>query len=236
MSPLITIENLYKNYGTVQAVNGMNLSLEPNQVVGLLGENGSGKTTLLQILAGTITAYRGTVLIDGKKPGAETKALVSYLPDKPYFRDGMKVAGALELFSDFYADFDEHKARELLAYFQLGKDMKISAMSKGMIEKLQIAMVMSRNARVYLLDEPISGVDPAARDVILKSIVANFSDDAVMVMSTHLIHDIESIVDQAIFMRNGRIIYQAMADDIRENEGKSIDQKFREVYSCLPLS
>lgn len=231
----ISIHNLYKAYSKVWAIGGMNLELDAGRVVGLMGENGCGKTTLLKICAGVVQDYTGDVAILGRTPGVETKAHVSFLPDKPYFSDTLTVGGAIEIFEDFYDDFDAPKIRELLTFLNLQHDMKIGTMSKGMVEKLQVALVMSRAAKVYLLDEPLSGVDPAARSVILESIVKNFSDDALMVMSTHLIHDVESIIDETVFMREGRVIFQASADQIREVDGKSVEEKFREVYACSPM-
>lgn len=230
MVPAVSCHDLYMNYGRQYAINGLNLELFPGRIVGLMGENGCGKTTLLKILAGVTQDYSGDVKVLGQTPNWQTKAQVSFLPDNLYFNKYVKVGQAIDLFHQFYTDFDPVKATEFLHYFKLTKDMKISNMSKGMIEKLQVGLVMSRQARIYLLDEPLSGVDPAARYLILNNIVKNFHEDALMLMSTHLVHDIEPFIDQAIFMRGGRIIFNATADDIRQYDGMSIEEKFRDIY------
>lgn len=227
----IEIEGLTKDYGSARALDDLTLRLPHGQVVGLLGENGCGKTTLLKVLAGVLQDYRGTVRIAGSEPGPESKARVSFLPDVNFLPEGAKASYCLEMYSDFFADFDIQAARDLVGFFRLDLGTRLKAMSKGMLEKLQIALAMSRRAEVFLLDEPISGVDPAARDVILSGIVRSLSDDALLLISTHLIHDLEPILDGVVMMRHGRALLTGGVDDLRAQHGKSIDQLFREVYS-----
>lgn len=230
--PLVAISNLTKNYRNKPALSGIDLTLEPGHIVGLLGPNGSGKTTMLKILAGVIKDYNGTVTISGNTIGPATKALVSYLPDASYFSPWMTPMDMIALFRDFYQDFDEKKCLEMLRRLNLDPKQKIKTMSKGMVEKFQLCLVMSRNARLYLLDEPIGGVDPAARDFILDTILKNYKEDATIFMSTHLISDVERIFDTVVFLKEGEIVLQGDIDAIREKEDKSIDQLFREVFKC----
>lgn len=229
---LVRITNLTKKYQGKAALSNLNLTLDSGNIVGLLGPNGSGKTTLIKILTGAIKDFEGAVTIDGKPVGPETKAVVSYLPDTAYFSEWMRPLDMIALFKDFYSDFDEHKCLEMLKRLGLNEKQKIKTMSKGTIEKFQLSLVMSRNAKLYLLDEPIGGVDPAARDYILDTILSNYNENATIFMSTHLISDVERIFDSAIFLREGEIVLQGNIDNIRAEEGKSIDQLFREVFKC----
>lgn len=229
---LVKITNLTKKYENKAALSNLSLTLESGHIIGLLGPNGSGKTTLIKILTGAITDYEGAVTINGKAVGPESKALVSYLPDTTYFSPWMCPLDMIALFKDFYADFDEHKCLEMLKRLGLNEKQKIKTMSKGMIEKFQLCLVMSRNAKLYILDEPIGGVDPAARDYILDTILMNYNEDATIFMSTHLISDVERIFDTVIFLKEGQIVLEGDIDNIRTKEEKSIDQLFREVFKC----
>lgn len=229
---LVSIANLTKKYQNKYALSNLNLTIEPGRIIGLLGPNGSGKTTLIKILTGIIKDYQGSVTINGSDIGPSTKALVSYLPDTTYFSPWMRPLDMIALFKDFYSDFDENKCLEMLHRLNLNEKQKIKTMSKGMIEKFQLCLVMSRNARLYVLDEPIGGVDPAARDFILDTILTNYNEDATIFMSTHLISDVERIFDTVLFLKEGEIVLQGNIDNIRAEEGKSIDQLFREVFKC----
>ncbi|WP_311478090.1 ABC transporter ATP-binding protein [uncultured Gulosibacter sp.] len=228
--PLLQIRDLHKHYGKVQALNGVNLELEPGHIVGLLGENGCGKTTLLKTIAGVVSDYSGEVRIHGMKPGPETKAITAFLPDSEYLPRGLSVHYCLELYDDLFADFDRERALEMINFFGLNEKMKLKEMSKGMREKVQIALTMSRRAKLYLLDEPISGIDPAAREGILDGILRNLEPDSLVIMSTHLIHDLEAALDSVIFMRHGQITLTGDADDLRAEHGLSIDELFRKAY------
>jgi ABC-2 type transport system ATP-binding protein len=229
---LVRITNLTKKYNSKAALSNINLTLESGHIVGLLGPNGSGKTTLIKILTGVLNDYEGAVSINGKSVGPESKALVSYLPDTAYFSPWMRPLDMIALFKDFYSDFNEHKCLEMLRRLGLNEKQRIKTMSKGMIEKFQLCLVMSRNAMLYILDEPIGGVDPAARDYILDTILSNYNEDATIFLSTHLISDVERIFDTVVFLKEGEIVLQGNIDNIREEEGKSIDQLFREVFKC----
>lgn len=229
---LVRITGLTKKYQNKAALSNVNLTLASGHIVGLLGPNGSGKTTLIKILTGAIKDFEGAVAINGKDVGPESKALVSYLPDTAYFSPWMSPLDMISLFKDFYADFDEHKCLEMIKRLGLNEKQKIKTMSKGMIEKFQLCLVMSRDAKLYVLDEPIGGVDPAARDYILDTILTNYSEDATIFMSTHLISDVERIFDTVIFLREGEIVLEGNIDNIRAKEEKSIDQLFREVFKC----
>ena len=230
--PILECKDLSKRFGSVQALDMVNLTIEPGRVIGLLGPNGSGKTTLLKLANGLLTPTAGEILIDGEAPGRESRSLVSYLPDKPYLADWMKVRQLLDFFEDFYDDFDRDRAMEMLLRLNIGEDMRIKEMSKGTREKTQLILVMSRKAKLYLLDEPIGGVDPATRDYILDTIIRNYNPDAAVVISTHLIADVEQVLDDVIFIDRGRIVLQSSVDDIREERGMSVDQYFREVFRC----
>ena len=230
--PILECADLSKRFGSVQALDNVNLTIEPGRVVGLLGPNGSGKTTLLKLANGLLTPTGGEILIDGDAPGKVTRSVVSYLPDKPYLADWMKVRQLLDFFEDFYDDFDRDRAMEMLLRLNIGEDMRIKEMSKGTREKTQLILVMSRQAKLYLLDEPIGGVDPATRDYILDTIIRNYNPEAAVVISTHLIADVEQVLDDVIFIDKGRIVLQSSVDDIREERGMSVDQYFREVFRC----
>ena len=227
---LVEATDLRMTFRNTTALDGLTMALAPGQIVGLLGENGCGKTTLLKILAGMLAGYDGDVRIDGHTPGPESKALVSYLPDTSFLPDAARVSYCIELYTDFFADFQPEKARDLIGFFGLSESARLKDMSKGMREKIQIALAMSRDARVFLLDEPISGVDPAARQVIVDGIVRNFSEDSLLLITTHLVHDLEPILDAAVMMRHGRVLLSGDADDLRGSRGASLDQIFRETY------
>ena len=230
MNP-IEIHHLSKAYRGRLAIDDLSLSLPAGQIVGLMGDNGSGKTTLLKILAGLLSDWNGEVSVAGHRPGPESKALVSFLPDASYLIDSHTCEQAIAEQVRFFSDFDASKARDMVDFFGLPHDRPLKEMSKGMREKLQIALAMSREAMVYLLDEPISGVDPASRDVIIRGIISNFSSDALMVISTHLIHDVEAIVDSVVFLREGRVLLHGEADSLRQEYGCGLDAIFRKVYT-----
>jgi ABC-2 type transport system ATP-binding protein len=223
---------LVKRFGHFHAINDLNLTLETGKVVGLLGPNGSGKTTLIKLANGLLTPTSGEIRIDGHPPGIETKRVVSYLPDKTYFDQWLKVRDCLSLFADFYGDFDLKKAKDMLVSLKIDEGAAFRTLSKGTKEKVQLVLVMSRAARLYLLDEPIGGVDPAVRDYILNTIIRNYNEEGTVVISTHLIYDIEKILDTVVFLKEGRIERVASVDDIREKEQKSVDEVFREVFRC----
>ena len=230
--PILECKDLSKRFGTVQALDTVKLTIEPGRVIGLLGPNGSGKTTLLKLANGLLTPTAGEILIDGEAPGRESRSLVSYLPDKPYLADWMKVRQLMDFFEDFYDDFDRDRAMEMLIRLNIGEDMRIKEMSKGTREKTQLILVMSRKAKLYLLDEPIGGVDPATRDYILDTIIRNYNPEAAVMISTHLIADVEQVLDDVIFIDRGRVVLQSSVDQIREERGMSVDQYFREVFRC----
>ncbi len=231
---LIACSGLVKRFGSVRALDGADLSVGTGRIVGLLGPNGSGKTTLIKILCGLLQPTEGSVRIDGFKPGPESKAQISYLPDRMYFADWMKVKNLLDLFSDFYADFDREKALQMLDSLGLKEEQRVKTMSKGTKEKLQLALVMSRRAKLYLLDEPIAGVDPAARDFILNTILTNYNESGTVLISTHLISDIERVLDEAVFLKEGKVIRHDTVDAIREQEGMSVDELFRLIFRAMP--
>lgn len=232
MEPLLTCQDLTKSYGLKRALDNIQLTLPRGRVIGLLGPNGSGKTTLIKLICGLLEPTAGYLRINGLQPGPETKAMVSYLPDRTYFHKGMKVKNVLSLFRSYYADFDNARALDMLQRLGIDETMRLGSMSKGTLEKVQLIAVMSRQAQLYCLDEPIGGVDPAARDYILHTIITNYNPEASVLLSTHLIADIESVLDDAIFIQNGQIKIFAPVADIRQREGKSIDALFREVYRC----
>ena len=223
---------LSKRFGKVQALEEINLKVEPGRVIGLLGPNGSGKTTLIKLANGLLTPSQGEILIDGMAPGRESKAIVSYLSDKEYLPDWMSARQLMDFFEDFYEDFDRARAEEMLRHLGIDETMRIKQMSKGTREKVQLILVMSRQAKLYLLDEPIGGVDPATRDYILDTIIRNYNPSAAVVISTHLIADVEQVLDEVIFIQNGQILLQSDVDSIREEKGMSVDQYFREVFKC----
>ncbi len=233
MMELVTVNHLTMEYDKRhRALNDLNLSIPRGKIIGLLGPNGSGKTTLIKILNGLLCATEGEVLINGEKPGPATKAVVSYLPERTYLSTGKKVSELIAFFSDFYADFKPDRAKEMLASLGIDENAKIKTLSKGTREKVQLILVMSRDAQFYVLDEPIAGVDPAARDYIIKTIITNYNENATVLISTHLITDIENILDEVIFIKNGNLVLQATVEEIREQQGKSVDSYFREVFAC----
>jgi ABC-2 type transport system ATP-binding protein len=229
---MIEIIHLNKSYGNKRVLSDLSLSLESGQIIGLLGPNGSGKTTLLKILAGLISDFQGDIRIDGQAIGLQSKSLVSFLPERTYLSGWMRPIDTFEFFADFYADFDRTKAEDMLQRFRLELRQPIKTMSKGMQEKLQLVLVMARQARVYLLDEPMGGVDPAARSAILDLVLQNYQPDAVMLLATHLIQDVERIFDRAIILGFGEMIMDDSTDNIRQKYGKSVDDVFREVFKC----
>lgn len=233
MNELVQIMNLTKAYDERNiAVNNLSLTLSRGKIVGLLGPNGSGKTTLIKMMNGLLTPTSGTIRIGGSEVGIETKAHVAYLPDRTYLSGGQKINDILSFFGDFYADFDRNKALEMLHSLNIEPDRKMQTLSKGTKEKVQLILVMSRNADLYILDEPIAGVDPAARDYILRTIVNNYNPQSTVIISTHLINDIEQVLDEVIFLRYGHLILYTSVDNIREQQGKSVDAYFREVFAC----
>lgn len=233
MTPILECKDLVKRYNTgIPALAGLNLQIKKGGIVGLLGPNGSGKSTLIKLASGLLVPTSGEILVNGQKPGIETKKIVSYLPERTYLSDWMKVDDMISMLEDFYDDFDRAKALEMLKRLNIEPTMKIKTMSKGTKEKVQLILVMSRKADLYLLDEPIGGVDPAARDYILDTIISNYNDNAAVVLSTHLIWDIEKVLDEVIFIGGGRLILQSSVDEIREEQGKSVDSLFREVFRC----
>ena len=229
---LIEIEGLYKSYNRTVALRDLGLSLDGGQTAGLLGPNGSGKTTLIKIINDLLKADKGKVLIDGKKPGVETKEIIAYLPDRNTLPDYMKIKDLIGMQADFFRDFDATKANSMISDLGIDTNMRFKSLSKGMGEKVQLALVMSRKAKVYLLDEPIGGVDPAARDYILRTIISNYNPDSLVIISTHLIQEIESVLDDVLFIRDGQIVLHKSPDQIREESGKGVDELFREVFKC----
>ena len=229
---ILECENLSKNYGGFRALDELNLKLESGKIVGLLGPNGHGKTTLIKTLSGLLRQDKGTVLIDGKKVGVETKKIVSYLPERSYLSPGMKIRDVAKFFEEFYEDFDIKRANAMIDELGLDRESRLKSLSKGNREKVQLIMVMSRKAKLYLLDEPMGGVDPAARDYILKTIISNYSEDATVIISTHLIQDVEQILDEVVFLKEGKVMFHRDVDELRMEEKKSVDALFREVFSC----
>ncbi len=230
MSELLTCRNLTKNYGGLVALNNVNLEIKSGKIIGLLGPNGSGKTTLIKILNGLLTPTSGEILINGFRPGVESKKMVSYLPDNSYLNSWMTVEQIVGMFSDFYADFRPELAFEMLGRLGITPKSKLKTLSKGNKEKVCLILVMSRNALLYVLDEPIAGVDPATRDYVISTIINNYNPEASVIISTHLIADIEQVLDEVIFINNGNIVLQKTVDEIREENGKSVDELFREVF------
>lgn len=229
---LIEIKNVSKSYGKKQALNNINITIEPGKIYGLLGPNGSGKTTLIKLINDLLTPTSGEILIKGQKPGIESKKIISYLPERTYLNMNFKVKELLNYFEEFYENFNKTKAQELLKKLDINEEDKLKTMSKGTKEKVQLILVMSRKADIYILDEPIGGVDPASRDYILETILNNFDENSSMIISTHLIQDIENILDNVIFINKGKIILNDIADNIRTEKGKTIDQVFREEFKC----
>ena len=229
---LLEIKNLNKNFDNKEILKDINLNISNGKIIGLLGKNGAGKTTLIKLINDLLTPTSGEILIKGKKIGEETKKIVSYLPERTYLNKQMKVSEVIEYFKDFYEDFDAAKAEKLLKDLDLDINQKLSKMSKGMQEKVQLVLVMSRNADLYILDEPLGGVDPATRDYILDTILSNFNEKASVIISTHLISDIERILDEVVFIDKGKIVLQSDADKLRNKENASIDEIFRRMFKC----
>lgn len=232
MDQIFNCQSLSKRYGGFLALDNVSLTLPKGQIIGLLGPNGSGKTTLLKLAAGLLTPNSGKIEIDGIPVGPQTKSIVSYLPERTYFDMGMRVGDCLEFFEDFYADFDRARAEEMLRLLNVPSDMKMKAMSKGTKEKVQLVMVMARRAKLYLLDEPIGGVDPAARDYILQTILQNYGSDSTILISTHLISDVENVLDSFVFIQKGKILCQDSVENVRTEHGMTLDNYFKEVFRC----
>lgn len=234
-TPIIRCNGVSKQFGSKFALDNVELEIGRGRIVGLLGPNGSGKTTLIKLLCGLIQPSAGFLMIDGREPGVYTKSVTSYLPDRMYFADWMHAGDLVDLFNDFYADFDRTKSTEMCTVLGIGSRDRIKTMSKGTKEKLQLALVMSRASQLYLLDEPIAGVDPAARDFILSTILTNYNDNGTVLISTHLITDIERVLDEVVFLRQGRMVRHESVDSIRETEGKDVDTLFREIFKTTPM-
>ena len=234
METVLKASGLGKAYGSFTALQSVNLTLPKGEIIGLLGPNGSGKTTFLKLCAGLLTPTSGTLEVCGKPVGVETKAMVSYLPDRTYFSNRQTIREQLDFFQDFYSDFDRNRAEYMLRDLGISLDCRFGALSKGNKEKVQLVLVMSRRAKLYLLDEPIGGVDPAARDYILRTVLTNYDRDATVLISTHLIADVESVLDGYIFLHMGQVVQNGTVAQVREQTGKSLDEQFREVFRCLP--
>ena len=232
MNPILECQGLSKQYKNFYALNNLNLSLEKGQIVGLLGPNGSGKSTLIKLINDILIPTQGKVLINGMEQCIETKRIVSYLPERTYLDESMRVRDILTFFSDFYEDFQKERADQMLADLDINIEARLKTLSKGTKEKVQLILVMSRDAQLYILDEPIGGVDPAARDYILQTILGNYNENATILLSTHLVHDIENILDRVLFLRQGQLVLNTTVDDIRINQKKSVDALFREVFRC----
>ncbi len=232
MSTILEYSHVTKQFGSMYALSDVSLTIEPGHIIGLLGPNGSGKTTLIKLACGLLVPSSGSLAVCGGPVGPESKARISYLPDKNYLSQWMKVSLIIDLFHDFYDNFDRNKAYEMLKRLNINPAQKLKTLSKGTREKVQLILVMSRNADLYLLDEPIGGVDPAARDYILQTILTNYNENGSILISTHLIADVEQVLDQIIFLKNGVVTLQSSVDGIREQYGKSVDELFREVFQC----
>lgn len=230
--PVLEIKNVHKKYLSHSVLEGVGFSIPRGKIVGLLGPNGCGKTTILKLISGLLQLDEGEIRINGICPGQQTKSMISYLPEHSYLNDWMKISDILNLFSDFYADFDRERAEQMLTDLKISKEEKLKTMSKGTKEKVQLILVMSRRASLYLLDEPIGGVDPATREYILHTILKNFDENSSILITTHLIQDVETIFDQVLFLNQGKIVIDGEVDEIREKYGKSIDGLFREVFRC----
>lgn len=230
--PVLEIKNVHKKYLSHSVLEGVGFSIPRGKIVGLLGPNGCGKTTILKLISGLLQLDEGEIRINGICPGQQTKSMISYLPERSYLNDWMKISDILNLFSDFYADFDRERAEQMLTDLKISKEEKLKTMSKGTKEKVQLILVMSRCASLYLLDEPIGGVDPATREYILHTILKNFDENSSILITTHLIQDVETIFDQVLFLNQGKIVIDGEVDEIREKYGKSIDGLFREVFRC----
>ena len=232
MDSMVKFSNVYKSYSNKAVLKDLNLDIPKGKIIGLLGPNGSGKTTMIKLINGLLQPDKGSIEINGAKPSMVTKKIVSYLPEKTYLNNWMKVKDILAFFKDFYEDFNMEKADKMLESLKIDKDEKLKTMSKGTKEKVQLILVMCRKADLYILDEPIGGVDPAARSYILKTILTNYNENSTLLIATHLISEIENICDDIIFISNGEIVLQGNVDEIREEKGKSIDLLFREEFKC----
>ncbi len=228
----LVCRGLCKNYGSTTALDAVDLTLEEGRIVGLLGPNGSGKTTLIKLISRLLVPTAGNIEICGEKPSPETKAIVSYLPDRNFLPEWMNCGELMDMYGDFFADFDRNRAMDMLGSLDIDLKMPLKKMSKGTREKVQLIMTMSRKAKLYLLDEPIAGVDPAARDYILDTIISNYDENATVLISTHLIADVEGVIDEAIFLKQGKVLLHRNCDELRQETGKSIDEYFREVFRC----
>ena len=232
MTALVQFNHVTKQYGDKKALDDISFTLEPDKIYGLLGPKGSGNSTAIKIINDLLKPTSGTVQINGLAPGVESKKIISYLPDRSYLNDWMKVEDAFKLFEDFYEDFDRNRAEEMLKSLNIASDARLKTLSKGTLEKVQLILIMARRAKLYILDEPIAGVDPAAREYILQTILSNYGEESSILISTHLITDIEKVLDEVLFLQNGRIVLSGAVDDIRAEHGKSIDGLFREVFRC----
>lgn len=230
MRDVIQVKALTKKYGRKTALDNLNFNIAPGKIVGLLGPNGSGKTTFIKITAGMLQPTNGEILIEGRKVGTETKAVVSYMPDREFLYDWMKVKDAVGFFKDFFADFDKVKANELLEFMKLKPESKVKSLSKGMVERLNLSLVMARKAKLYLLDEPLASVDPATRDKIIDTILGNFNEGSTILLSTHLVRDVERIFDEVLFINEGNIVLHEQVDTLRTDMGKSVEEVFKEVF------
>jgi ABC-2 type transport system ATP-binding protein len=232
MSNILECKSLVKKYGSKTALSGIALTIEPGHITGLLGPNGSGKSTLIKLINGLLVPDSGEIKINGLTPGIDTKKIVSYLPERTYLDNSLRVKDIIAFFEDFYDNFNKEKAYDMLSHLNINENDRLKTMSKGTKEKVQLILVMSRDAELYCLDEPIAGVDPAARDYILNTIISNYNENASIIISTHLISDIENILDEVVFIQNGEVKLKSTVDDIRFKEGKSVDALFREVFRC----
>ena len=228
----LVCEGLSKDYGQIRALDRIDLRLEEGKIIGLLGPNGSGKTTLIKLASRLLVPSEGSITICGEVPSEKSKAIVSYLPDRNFLPDWMNSNDLIALYEDFFADFSKERAIEMLGSLNIDMTMPLKKMSKGTKEKVQLIMTMSRQAKLYLLDEPIAGVDPAARDYILRTIISNYDENATVLISTHLIADVENVLDEAIFLKQGKIVLHERVDELKESTGKSVDEYFREVFKC----
>lgn len=232
MNPILECQGLSKKYGAFSALKNLNLTLEHGQIIGLLGPNGSGKTTLIKLINGLLTPSEGNILVSGTRPDASTKKIVAYLPERSYLNDWMKVKDIVTYFEDFYTNFHSERAYQMLKDLGIDMESRLRTLSKGTKEKVQLILVMSRDAELYILDEPIGGVDPASRDYIINTMLTNYNENATILISTHLISDIENILDRVVFIRDGKLILNSSVDEIRMEQKKSVDALFREVFKC----
>lgn len=232
MTPVLEFRNVTKNYHTHRVLDQLSFSIKPGKIVGLLGPNGCGKSTTIKLAAGLLQPTAGQVLIDGQQPGLYSKSVLSYLPERSYLNGWMRIRQMLDFFGDFYADFDRQRAEQMLQELNIDPAARLRTLSKGNKEKVQLVLVMSRRAKLYILDEPIGGVDPAARDYILRTILSSYAEDSSILITTHLIQDVETIFDDVLFLSNGRILLGGPVDQVRDENQKSIDQLFREVFRC----